>query len=171
MSIRALQWILVFGCIAELLSALTGVQSYSYNSATGSQIGHYSGKWEYLWSVAIALICGLGAWGIHRRAPITWALGWSVLVLSAIWTLVEVAANLLSQPYGWLGILGAVAGVILVVCYWGIWWQRHREYFSAQGAPSGWQPDLTPLRWFVIGMFAVALLVILAAVLAPAFRK
>jgi hypothetical protein len=171
MSIRVLLWLLVAGCIAGLVSIVTGVQSFSFDSVTGSQISHYTTVWERIWGVATALVCGLGAWGIYRRAPIVWSIGWVALVVSALWFVVEAAIMLLPQPYGWIGVIGAAVGAILVVAYWGIWWQRHREYFSPDGVPSSWKPDLTPLRWFGIGMFVLGLIVMLAALLTGALHK
>lgn len=168
---RALQWFLVVGCIAGIASAITGVQSFSFDSSSGSQIGHYGSTWQRIWGIATALICGLGAWGIYRRAPIVWPLGWVALVISAIWFVAEAAIMLLPQPYGWVGAIGAAVGAVLVVAYWGIWWQRHHEYFSPDGVSPSWRPDLSPLRWFGIGMFALALIFILAALLASALHK
>ncbi len=78
---------------------------------------------------------------------------------------------LLPQPYGWVGVIGAAVGATLVVAYWGIWWQRHREYFSPGGPPAGWSPDLGPLRWFAVGMVAIALIFILAAVAMGIFHR
>jgi hypothetical protein len=171
MSMRALQWLLVAGCIGGLVSVVTGVQSFSFDSATGSQVSHYVTVWERVWGVVTAVVCGLAAWGIYRRAPIVWPFGWVALVVSALWFVVEAAIMLLPQPYGWVGVIGAAVGAVLVVAYWGVWWQRHREYFSPEGVPPGWRPDLSPLRWFGIIMFALGLLFILAALLASALHK
>ena len=76
---RALQWLLVLGCIASIASAVNGVQSFSYDSATGSHTAYFAG-WDRLWAVASALVCGIGAWGIYRRAPIVWPIGWVALL-------------------------------------------------------------------------------------------
>ena len=170
MSMRALQWLLVLGCIASIASAVNGVQSFSYDSATGSHTAYFAG-WDRLWAVASALVCGIGAWGIYRRAPIVWPLGWVALLVSALWFVVEAAIMLLPQPYGWVGVIGAATGATLVVAYWGIWWQRHREYFTPGGPPAGWSPDLGPLRWFAVGMVAIALIFILAAVAMGIFHR
>ena len=91
--------------------------------------------------------------------------------VSALWFVVEAAIMLLPQPYGWVGVIGVAVGATLVVAYWGIWWQRHREYFSPDGPPAGWSPDLGPLRWFAVGMVAIALIFILAAVAMGIFHR
>jgi len=75
----------------------------------------------------------------------------------------EAWLGLIHQPYGWVGALGATVCVIAVTIYWGIWWQRHRDYFTPNG-PSGWLvtgPD--SFAMFAIGMVALALIFILAA--------
>ena len=61
MSMRALQWLLVLGCIASIASAVNGVQSFSYDSATGSHTAYFAG-WDRLWAVASALATA------HRRS-------------------------------------------------------------------------------------------------------
>ena len=167
---RALKWLFVLGCIASVASAISGVQSFSYDSRTGSHTSYFAG-WDRLWAVASALICGFAAWGIHRRAPIMWPLGWVALVVSAVIFVVEAAVALLSQPYGWVGVIGAIVGAVLVVTYWGIWWQRHRGYFTPEGPPPGWAPDLSPLRRFAIGMVVLALIAIVAALALSFFHR
>ena len=171
MSIRALQWFLIAGCIAGLVSAITGVDAFSFDTVSGSQISHYSTVWGRGWGVAMAFLCALGAWGIHRRAAIVWPLGWAALIVGSVWFVVQVAIMLLPQPSGWVGLMGVVVGVIIGVGYWGVWWQRHREYFSPGGTPADWRPDLAPLRWFGIGLVALAAIFLLAALLASMLHK
>jgi uncharacterized membrane protein YfcA len=171
MSMRVLQWFLIVGCIAGIVLAITGVQSFSYDSASGSQVSYYTTVWQRIWGIATAVVCGLGAWGIYRRAAIVWRLGWVALIVNAILFVVAAAIMLLPQQYGWVGVIGVAVGAILVVAYWGTWWHRHREYFSPEGTPPGWRPDLSPLRWFGIGMFVLGLILVVAVLLGDALHK
>jgi hypothetical protein len=155
MGIRGFQWFLVAACLGSFAVAFD----------------HTASAFEITSSLATAVACGLCAWGIHRRARFAWPLGWALIVFGGIFSVVQVATTLAPQPYRWVGILGAAVGVILVVAYWGTWWQRHREYFTPEGASPTWRPDLSPLRWFGIVMFVLALIFIFAALLASVLDK
>jgi hypothetical protein len=100
-----------------------------------------------------------------------WWLGWLVILLIALAGIAEATVTLLPQPYGWAGLIGVVVAAALFVTYWGIWWQRHREYFSPEGVSPSWRPGLTPLRWFGIGMFVLGAIFIRVASLASALHK
>src|SRR5436190_20994849 len=127
MSIRVLLWLLIVGAVVSVAGAITGSGTVT----------------DRVWALGSASVCGVGAWGIHRRAAFTWPLGWAVLVLGAVLFVAQAAASLLPQPHGWAGVLGVAFGAVLGVAYWGTWWHRHREYFSPEGTPPGWRPDLT----------------------------
>jgi len=77
--------------------------------------------------------------------------------------IVEAWLGFIHRPYGWVGALAATLGGLAMLAYWGIWWQRHREYFTPEGPPPGGAPDLSPLRWFAIGMVVLTLIAIVAA--------
>jgi hypothetical protein len=140
MPMRFLKIDLAIAALVCVASAISGIQWISYDSRTGTQISYFAG-WDRLWTVGGAILLGLGAWGIHRRIPAMWTIGWVVLFASAAVFVFATIRMLLPQPYGWVGVLGALVAVILGTVYEGIWWQRHREYFTREGVPPDWSDD------------------------------
>jgi hypothetical protein len=166
---RALMTLLILFCVFCIISAVTGIQTFETDSRAGTVISYYHG-YGRLYALAAAAFFALAFYGVYRRSPITWKLGWLFLLAGAADLIFEAWLGLIHQPYGWMGALAAAAGVIGVTIYWGIWWQRHRDYFARDVLPAGWSPDLTPLRWFGIGMVAIALIFIFAALAMGIFR-
>jgi hypothetical protein len=167
---RVLMTLLLLGCVAGIISAVTGIQAVETDSRTGTVITYWHGYWRLL-ALGYAAIFAFAFYGIYRRFPIAWKLGWVFLVAGAAEFIFQAWLGLIHQPYGWVGAIAATLGGIAVLAYWGIWWQRHREYFTPEGPPAGWSPDLTPLRWFGVGMVALALVFILAAVAMGIFHR
>jgi len=159
---RVLMTLLILGSVVCVFSAITGIQSFYTDSRTGTVITYWHGYWRLL-ALAYAAIFAMAFYSIYRRLRIAWRLGWVFLVAGAADFIFEAWVGLIHQPYGWVGALAATLGGIAVAAYWGIWWQRHREYFTPEGPPSGWAPDLSPLRWFAMCMVALALAAIMAA--------
>jgi len=164
--------LLILGCVLAIASAVTGVQSFywsSHNGTVDSSVTYWHGPWRWL-TLVYAAIFAAAFYGVYRRRPIAWKLGWVFLVIGAAHFIFAAWVGLIHQPYGWVGAIGATVGGILVLAYWGIWWQRQREYFSPGGPPAGWSPDLSPLRWFGIGMFSIAVVAILVMLILHAFH-
>jgi hypothetical protein len=159
---RVLMTLLILGVVFCVFSAITGIQSFYTDSSTGTVITYWHGYWRLL-AFGYAAMFAMAFYGIYRRLPIAWKLGWVFLVGGAADFIFEAWVGLIHQPYGWVGVLAATLGGIAVVAYWGIWWQRHREYFTPEGPPPDWAPDLSPLRRFAIGMVVLALIVIVVA--------
>ena len=69
--------------------------------------------------------------GIHRKAPLTWKLGWGVIVALYLWFVISSLSVILQQPepHRWILCCSVVAGGLLVMLYWGFWWWRQKSYF------------------------------------------
>ena len=161
-SMRVLMALLILGCVACLVSAVTGIQALEAGSRTGTVISYHHG-YGRLYAVAAAVFFAVAFYGVYRGFPIVWKLGWIFLVAGTADFIAEAWLGLIHRPYGWVGALAATLGGLAMLAYWGIWWQRHREYFTPEGPPPGWAPDLSPLRWFAIGMVVLTLIAIVAA--------
>jgi hypothetical protein len=166
---RVLMTLLILSCLFCIVSAVTGIQAFEAGSRGGAVVIYHQG-YGRLYTLVAAGLFAVAFYGVYRRSPIVWKLGWFFLFAGAADFVFEAWLGLIHQPYGWVGALGATVGVVAVTTYWGIWWKRHREYFTPGGPPAGWSPDLTPLRWFSIGMVALALAFILAALAMSAFH-
>jgi len=168
-SMRVLMALLILGCLACLVSAVTGIQALEAGSRTGTVISYHHG-YGRLYAVAAAVFFAVAFYGVYRRFPIVWKLGWIFLVAGTADFIVEAWLGLIHRPYGWVGALAATLGGLAMLAYWGIWWQRHREYFTPEGPPPGWAPDLSLLRWFAIGMVVLTLIAIVAALALSCFH-
>ena len=96
---RVLMALLLLGCIAGILSAITGVQSFYTDSRTGTVITYWQGSLRWL-ALVYAAIFAVAFYGIYRRLPIAWKLGWVFLALSVVQFIVEAWLQLIHQPYG-----------------------------------------------------------------------
>ena len=134
--------LLILGCVACLVSAVTGIQALEAGSRIGTVISYQHG-YGRLYAVAAAVFFAVAFYGVYRRFPIVWKLGWIFLVAGTADFIVEAWLGLIHRPYGWVGALAATLGGLAMLAYWGIWWQRHREYFAPEGPPPGWAPDLS----------------------------
>jgi hypothetical protein len=163
--VRTLKFALILFCVLGVASAITGIES-AHSDPSGTVITRHTG-FGRLFALAIAGVFAVAWFGVHRRLPIAWKLGWVVLAVSVFAFLFETLsfAATLNGTERFVLSAGVVLGAFAVAAYWGIWWRRHREYFMPDGAPPGWSPDLTPLRWFGIGMFTLGLIVILITLL------
>jgi hypothetical protein len=82
-------------------------------------------------SLLNAIIVAVGFYGIHRRARLTWQLGWFVGgILLSEWLVFCLSATLrLPKPNGWIVSTVIVVAGLAVALYWGYWWKRQKSYF------------------------------------------
>ena len=90
-----------------------------------------TGFWKLRALVSLAFFAS-AFYGIHRRVPLTWKLGWGVIVGGYLWFIVSVLSTTLKmpQPDRWIASCSIVIGTLLVVLYWGYWWWRQKQYFG-----------------------------------------
>ena len=126
---RILMTLLLLGAVFSIVSAITGIQSVHGDSRTGTVITYYSHPYERLLAVAFAALSALAFYGVYRRYPVVWRLGFIALYLSAADFVFHVWWSLWSQPYGWVGATLATVFAPLILLYWLSWWRRQRAYF------------------------------------------
>jgi len=128
LTMRTLKIVCVFFCLLSLASALTGTRAIDWSSG-GLHITKHAGIGVMLWSVFNALLYATAVYGIHRRVPMVWKLGWVVLIISSLHFMIGGVSSVLRQPGGWVGAAGILIAGVLVTVYWGRWWNRQRDYF------------------------------------------
>jgi hypothetical protein len=120
-------------CVA---SALTGIQSFDYDSRTGMNITYWRGNWRML-ALVYAAGSGLSFYGIYRRYPIVWKIGFVVLVCNAVFFVFMVWKSVGPQPLGWVVGTAATVFVPLIVLYWANHWRKQKEWFFGSSEEDG----------------------------------
>jgi hypothetical protein len=131
---RTLKAICILFCVLCIASALTGIRTIHWSTSEGLNITKQADFGNTLWSVFNALLYPGAAYGIHRRAPVVWKLGWAVLIISFLEFAIRGLSVSLSLPNGWVASVGILIGGIVVTVYWGAWWGRQRDYFRVVSA-------------------------------------
>ncbi|HEY6388449.1 MAG TPA: hypothetical protein VIX91_22445 [Candidatus Acidoferrum sp.] len=126
---RALKAICIFFSLLCVVSALTGIRTVHWSTSDGLNLTKQVGLGNTLWSVFNALLYAGAAYGIHRRAPVVWKLGWAILIISFLEFTIRGLSLSLSLPNGWVASVGILIGGIVVTVYWGVWWGREKDYF------------------------------------------
>jgi hypothetical protein len=130
-SMRVLQVFCAFLCLLSVLSAVTGIQSISV--ADRVVIAKHGG-FGRIYSLFVAGVFAAAVYGIRRRAPIVWKLGWVLLAASFVSFVVSALPGALRQPPPGCWIVAAfiLIGGLVVTVYWGWWWKRQRDYFRPE---------------------------------------
>jgi len=132
---RALKVFCILFCLVSVASALTGIRAVHWSTSGGLDITKQTGVGATLWSVFLALVYAGVAYGIHRRVPVVWKLGWAVLIVSSLEFTVGGIASALTLPDGWVACVGILVAGIAITLYWGAWWNRQKDYFHSVGRP------------------------------------
>jgi hypothetical protein len=85
--------------------------------------------------LVIALMCAVEFYGIHTRAVFAWKLGWVILTAGFLRFLVDGGSSALQVPetdHPWVAFGAVMVGGSVVAVYWGFWWKRQKDYFTAQ---------------------------------------
>src|ERR1700730_1032931 len=126
---RTLKAICILFCLLSVVSAVTGIRTFHWSTSDGLNITRQGGLVHTLWSVFSSLLYASAAYGLHRRIPVVWKLGWAVLIVSILEFTTGGVSSVLRQPGGWIGAAGILVGGVLVAVYWGRWWNRQRGHF------------------------------------------
>jgi hypothetical protein len=125
---RVLMTLLLLGVVLTVASAITGIQSVVCNSRTGTVITYWH-SYGRLLALGDAAVLALAFYGIYRRYPLVWKLGFVVLYLSAADFVFQACWSLWRQPYGWVGVTAVTVCIPLVTLRWATWWRKQRPYF------------------------------------------
>ena len=131
---RLLKIFCIFFCLFSLASAFTGVHAIQYsfvgNVVTRKIATDHSRLGVYL-SLAYALLFAAAAYGIERRAMITWRLGFAYLLIAYLAFNIQVLLSTVKLPQGWIAAVAMVVASSLIFLWWRLWWKRQRGYFSS----------------------------------------
>jgi len=125
---RILMTLLLFGAVFGVVSAITGIQSVHGDSRTGTVITYWHGYGRLL-ALGYAAVLALAFYGIYRRYPVVWKLGFAVWYLSAAEFVFQAWLLLWPQPYGWVGATAVTVFTPFVALYWASWWRKQKAYF------------------------------------------
>ena len=123
--------LLLTGVVFALASAISGIQSI-YTDHTGTVITYWHGYGRLL-ALAYAAVLALAFYGIYRRYPIVWKLGFAAWYVSAADFIFQAWRLLLPQPYGWVGATAVTVVTPFVALYWANWWHRQKGWFIRRG--------------------------------------
>jgi len=123
--------LLFTGVVFALASAISGIQSI-FTNHTGAVITYWHGYGRLL-ALAYAALFALSFYGIYRRYPIVWKLGFVVWYVSAADFIFQAWRLLLPQPYGWIGATAVTVVTPFVALYWANWWRRQKGWFIGRG--------------------------------------
>jgi hypothetical protein len=126
---RDLKIVCVLFSVLSLASALTGIRAIHWSTSGGLEITKRIGIGVALWAVFNAVLYASAAYGIHRRIPGVWKLGWAVLIFSCLEFMVRAMSSAVTLPEGRAACIGIAVGTIAVTFYWGRWWNQQRDYF------------------------------------------
>jgi NAD/NADP transhydrogenase beta subunit len=117
-------------CLASFIAIIRGIRS----PLTGSLFtGH--GILAAIGLLVMALVCAVEVYGIHTKARFAWRLGWGILTVEFLRFLVVGGSSALQVPntdYPLVAFGAVMVGGSAVAVYWGFWWKRQKDYFTAQ---------------------------------------
>src|SRR4029077_14649072 len=117
---RVLKVMLAVACVASVISIFPPIRPPS-------------GTLGILLSVINAALLGSAFWGIQKRLPLMWKLGFvGIVVLAANFLLQSLSVTRsipttetnMEMESGFLAI-----ATVLVTAYWLLWWRRQKGYF------------------------------------------
>lgn len=96
-------------------------------------IGH--GIFAAIGLLVIALMWAVEFYGIHTKAVFAWKLGWGILAAEFLRFLLVGWSSALQVPeidHPWVAFGAVMVCGSVVAVYWGFWWRRQKDYFTAQ---------------------------------------
>jgi hypothetical protein len=76
-------------------------------------------------------------YGIKRKAPIVWKLGWGVLAAGFLEFVIAALSSTRKLPPYDSPLIASISVMVVgcaVLSYWAIWWKRQKSYFSGKGS-------------------------------------
>jgi hypothetical protein len=125
---RVLRIVCLFACVWSVASGLAGL-------AVSRQ-----GSFGTIFSFASAFVCAAGFYGIQKRAPITWVLGWAVIAAcfsAFLFLALPAAIKVPKADHPWIATAGVLLGTAAVALYWSFWWKRQKPYFEPRPRKTG----------------------------------
>ena len=121
--------LLVLGCLALIVSAVSGIASIS-TTAHGTVITHHTLA-SRLFAVLMAVVFAVFCYGLHRRWLAVWRVGFVLLVLACLNFIRGIWLSSRAEPSLPPFVLPLFVGLggAAVTMYWWVWWYRQKAYF------------------------------------------
>ena len=115
-----------------LLSVASTIQGCREIYLMGQTVGMEHAILHTTWA-AFGSVFWIGTfYGIHTRAPITWKLGWVLIVAELLalptWAL-SVTSRIPENDHPGVATATTIVGFAAVIIYWGFWWNKQKSYF------------------------------------------
>lgn len=86
-----------------------------------------------LLAVAYAAAFAVAFYGMYRRYPIVWKLGFVVCYLGVAQFIFQAWWVLWPQRYGWVGATALTVCAPFAALYWAGWWRKQKGWFFGDG--------------------------------------
>ena len=117
---RVLNVMLAVSCVASIISIFRPITPLS-------------GTLGIFLSTIDALVFGGALYGIHKRAPLMWRLGFAGIVFLSAMFLLQSLFVMRSVPtkasYAQIQAGFITIATVVVTAYWLLWWKRQKLYF------------------------------------------
>jgi hypothetical protein len=120
-------------CVFSLVQFIAMIRGIGSPQSSSLFTGH--GILAAIVQLVIALMCAVEFYGIHTRALFAWKLGWGILAAMFLRFLIVAGSSALQVPeidQPWVAFGAVMVCGSLVAVYWGVWWNRQKDYFTAQ---------------------------------------
>jgi hypothetical protein len=129
-SMHTLKTICLFFFLLSLVSVIEGGLAIHPSPFRSMSLSH--GVFGTTVSILDAVFWACAFYGIHKRAPIAWNLGWAVIVVGLLEFLIFGLSSTMRLPQAdnpWIASAAVVVVGGAVATYWSIWWKRQKGYF------------------------------------------
>jgi hypothetical protein len=130
---RAAKIACVLACVFSLVQFIAIIRGIRSPQSASLFTGH--GILAAIGLLVIALMWAVEFYGIHTKALFAWKLGWGLLAAEFLRFLVVAGSSALEVPeidHPWVAFGSVMVGGSVVAVYWGFWWKRQKDYFTAQ---------------------------------------
>jgi hypothetical protein len=127
---RALKLICLFFCALSVISIIQGVRVLE--SATAGTTSMKHGVVGTALSLVDAVFWAFAFYGIQKKIPMAWKLGWAVIVVGLVEFLILALSSIIKLPASSHPLFASAAVVVggsAIALYWSFWWNRQRNYF------------------------------------------
>lgn len=130
---RAAKIVCALACVFSLVGFIATIRGIRSPQTGALFTGH--GILAAIGLLVIALMWAVEFYGIHTKAVFAWKLGWGILAAEFLRFLAIGGSFALQVPEAddpWVAFGAVMVCGLVVAVYWGFWWKRQKDYFTAQ---------------------------------------
>ena len=125
--------------ILSLVASFTGISSFqaaaSSQDHSGAVITYFRDQWGRGLALANGIFLCCMAYGIWKRVPLVWKLGFALIALSGVSFVFNVLGDPNAFPRGpgkfpLVLMVFVIAGASVVSAFWAVWWYKKKAYFT-----------------------------------------